>query len=71
MRYANVAHLVERHLAKVEVASSSLVVRSKWRHSQVVRQGSAKASFPRSHLGDASRKTRMLSIRVFVFCKDW
>ena len=28
MRYANVAHLVERHLAKVEVASSSLVVRS-------------------------------------------
>ena len=28
-RYANVAHLVERHLAKVEVASSSLVVRSK------------------------------------------
>ena len=26
--YANVAHLVERHLAKVEVASSSLVVRS-------------------------------------------
>ena len=27
--YADVAHLVERHLAKVEVASSSLVVRSK------------------------------------------
>ena len=27
--YANVAHLVERHLAKVEVASSSLVVRSR------------------------------------------
>ena len=26
--YANVAHLVERHLAKVEVASSSLVIRS-------------------------------------------
>ena len=26
--YADVAHLVERHLAKVEVASSSLVVRS-------------------------------------------
>ncbi len=25
---ANVAHLVERHLAKVEVASSSLVIRS-------------------------------------------
>ena len=26
--YAAVAHLVERHLAKVEVASSSLVIRS-------------------------------------------
>ena len=28
MEYAAVAHLVERHLAKVEVASSSLVARS-------------------------------------------
>ena len=28
--YASVAHLVERHLAKVEVASSSLVTRSKF-----------------------------------------
>ncbi len=28
MEYAAVAHLVERHLAKVEVASSSLVGRS-------------------------------------------
>ena len=27
--YADLAHLVERHLAKVEVASSSLVIRSK------------------------------------------
>ena len=27
--YAAVAHLVERHLAKVEVASSSLVIRSR------------------------------------------
>ena len=26
--YADVAHLVERHLAKVEVASSGLVIRS-------------------------------------------
>ena len=40
-RHADLAHLVERHLAKVEVASSSLVIRSKWRYSQVVRQGSA------------------------------
>ena len=29
MEYAAVAHLVERHLAKVEVASSSLVARSR------------------------------------------
>ena len=29
--YAGVAHPVERHLAKVEVASSSLVTRSKVR----------------------------------------
>ena len=29
--YAGVAHPVERHLAKVEVASSSLVARSKYR----------------------------------------
>ena len=52
---AGVAHLVERHLAKVEVAGSSPVARSTkdsrskpllllsiWRHSQVVRRGSAK-----------------------------
>ena len=28
LKYADLAHLVERHLAKVEVASSSLVIRS-------------------------------------------
>src|SRR5690606_22303767 len=34
--------VVERHLAKVEVAGSTPVFRSKnWRHSQVVRHGSA------------------------------
>ena len=42
--YAVVAQLVERHLAKVEVASPSLVYRSIFsrRHSQVVRRRSAK-----------------------------
>ena len=35
MRVAGVAHLVERHLAKVEVASSSLVTRSKHRQNTV------------------------------------
>ncbi len=66
---AGVAHLVERHLAKVEVASSSLVTRSKqirnaaafliliWYRSQVVRQGSAKPSFPSSNLGGTSKKS--------------
>ena len=44
--YADLAHLVERHLAKVEVASSSLVTRSIRRHSQAVRQRSAKPLSP-------------------------
>ena len=67
--------VVERHLAKVNVASSNLVFRSNHkikdasvcvfyltlfysylrRHSQVVRQSSAKALFPSSNLGGASR----------------
>ena len=37
MEYAAVAHLVERHLAKVEVASSSLVGRSNMKPSFVQR----------------------------------
>ena len=36
-KYAAVAHLVERHLAKVEVASSSLVSRSKSKGTDVIR----------------------------------
>ena len=54
---AGVAHPVERHLAKVEVASSSLVTRSiflRYR-GQVVRQRSAKPSFPSSNLGGTSK----------------
>ena len=46
--------VVEHHLAKVRVASSSLVFRSRRRHSQVVRQRSAKPLFPSSILGAAS-----------------
>ena len=38
MEYAAVAHLVERHLAKVEVASSSLVGRSKKREAVTASQ---------------------------------
>ena len=70
-QYAAVAHLVERHLAKVEVASSSLVSRSKsnsaafygggiciWCRSQVVRQRSAKPLCTSSNLVGTSRKSR-------------
>ena len=46
--------VVECHLAKVDVASPNLVYRSIWRHSQVVRQSSAKASFSSSSLDGAS-----------------
>ena len=64
--YADLAHLVERHLAKVEVASSSLVTRSRKRctadvqrsirrHSQEVRQRSAKPLFTSSNLVGASK----------------
>ena len=68
--YAGVAHPVERHLAKVEVASSSLVTRSNfmmlgthrvpnfvWYRSQVVRPRSAKPLFASSNLAGTS-KTR-------------
>ena len=76
--YADLAHLVERHLAKVEVAGSSPVIRSKlwvrkisypqliWRHSQVVRHGSAKPLSPGSNPGDAS-KTKAPSRVLFSF----
>ena len=64
---AGVAHPVERHLAKVEVASSSLVARSRWRHSQVVRQWTANPRFPGSNPGGASRKTRMRMRSGFCF----
>ena len=56
---ADLAHLVERDLAKVEVAGSSPVIRSIWRHSQAVRQRSAKPLFPGSIPGGASKKMRL------------
>ena len=36
--YADVAHLVERHLAKVEVASSSLVIRSIFLYGDIAKR---------------------------------
>ena len=75
---AGVAHPVERHLAKVEVASSSLVTRSKNNkerqlrsliyircRGQVVRQRSAKPSFPSSNLGGTSKKSKLLTELAF------
>ena len=62
---AGVAHPVERHLAKVEVASSSLVTRSKRYRGQVVRQESAKLSFASSNLAGTSKKDRTLLVLSF------
>ena len=80
--YADLAHLVERHLAKVEVAGSSPVIRSNKkqeitamqviscfiirRQSQAVRQRSAKPLFISSILIGASSKPECNRIRVFV-----
>ena len=50
--------MVERCLAKAEVAGSSPVSRSIWHHSQAVRQRSAKPLFPSSILGGASKAPR-------------
>ena len=70
-RYADLAHLVERDLAKVEVAGSSPVIRSILfkqrmalirRHSQAVRQRSAKPLFPGPIPGGAS---------IYVVRKDY
>ena len=71
--YAVVAQLVERHLAKVEVASPSLVYRSIFFsgcHSQVVRQRSAKPSFPGSNPGGTSLPViRRSGLHYLVFRK--
>ena len=74
--YAAVAHLVERHLAKVEVASSSLVGRSigseislpSWWRGQVVRQRSAKPLFTSSNLVATSKTALDFGPGLFCFC---
>ena len=72
--YAALAHLVERHLAKVEVASSILVSRSifdpwsfTWCRGQVVRQRSAKPSFTSSNLVDTSKESPAVRSWTFSF----
>ena len=80
---ADVAHPVERHLAKVEVASSSLVIRSMkiwrcsfncgakvlWCRSQAVRQRSAKPRCPSSNLGGASKNKSTCKSKCSYFWK--
>ena len=59
--FADLAHLVERNLAKVNVASSNLVSRSiNRRYSQAVRPRSAKPLCPGSNPGGASKKIQLL-----------
>ena len=43
IRHADLAHLVERHLAKVEVAGSSPVIRSIWELSSAGRASALQA----------------------------
>ncbi len=61
--------VVERCLAKANVASSNLVSRSIFfilrRYSQAVRPRSAKPSFPGSNPGGASRKSNKLKLVAF------
>ena len=45
----------------------ALPVRALWRHSQVVRQGSAKPSRPGSNPGGASKKQKDLRLDVLLF----
>ena len=69
-RDAGVAHPVERHLAKVEVASSSLVTRSIRYRGQVVRQESAKLSLASSNLAGTSKTKRTSIWMSFLFWKN-
>jgi hypothetical protein len=69
--------VVECDLAKVEVAGSNPVSRSifLWRHSQVVRQRSAKPPFSGSNPDAASRSNlkacgMILFRRAFLFAGD-
>ena len=68
-KYAAVAHLVERHLAKVEVASSSLVSRSKSKDTDVIRCFSfirstlASSTFIKSEVG--------VPVKACGFCGVW
>ena len=70
-KFAGVAHPVERHLAKVEVASSSLVTRSIRYRGQVVRQESAKLSFASSNLAGTSNKKPNPNGFGFLFVSAW
>ena len=59
--------VVERHLAKVNVASSNLVSRSIRRYSQAVRPRSAKPLCPGSNPGGASKKFDKFRLVEFFY----
>ena len=63
---ADLAHLVERHLAKVEVAGSSPVIRS----SKVYCENGTLFSFPLGvDQGRPPARVRVLSSRIVVLCR--
>ncbi len=61
LKYAGIAQLVERNLAKVEVASSSLVSRSKHRKIDIVFQTKKEARLP-FLFSDRARPTHQLTM---------
>ncbi len=66
--HAGLAHLVERHLAKVEVASSSLVTRSIWKHSSAGRAPALQAGGHRFEPCCFHQKSSILKeIELFSF----
>ena len=67
-QHAGLAHLVERHLAKVEVASSSLVTRSIWKHSSAGRAPALQAGGHRFEPCCFHQKSSILKeIELFSF----
>ncbi len=79
---ADVAHLVERNLAKVEVASSSLVIRSIFSHelfrsltaifadvAHLVERNLAKVEVASSSLVIRSKDTSSM-VTGFIFCQN-
>lgn len=63
-KYAGIAQLIERCLAKAEVAGLSPVSRSIWRHSQVAKARVCKTLIPGSNPGVASNDVSVRTNRT-------